>query len=43
MPKTFGGLVSFAVASVVTVVVGTFLINRIPPLAAFVYGVRKAA
>lgn len=43
MPKSFGGLVSFAIASVLTVVVGTFLINRIPPLAAIVYGGRKAA
>lgn len=41
MPKSFGGLVGFAISAVVTVIVGTWLINRIPPLAAFVYG--KAA
>lgn len=42
-PKTFGGILSFAIASVVTVIVGTYIINRVPPLAAFVYGMKKAA
>lgn len=46
MPKTLGGVVGYVVSSVIMVTVAMFVINRIPPLASFVYGVtgsKKAA
>jgi hypothetical protein len=43
MPKTLGGWFGFALMAVVTVVIGTMIINRVPPLRAFVNGQQKAA
>ncbi len=43
MPKTFSGLLGFAITAVVTVVIGTWIINRVDFLASIVYGGRKAA
>lgn len=42
MPKTLGGLFAFAITSILTVAVGMWLINRIPPLRNFLNG-QKAA
>lgn len=41
MPKTFGGLLGFAITATITVVVGTFIYNRL--VAPLIAQVRKAA
>lgn len=42
MPKTLGGLFGFALTSILTVAVGMWLINRIPPIRNIING-QKAA
>lgn len=42
MPKTFGGLISFAITAVLTVVVGLWVVNRVGFLSNLIYG-QKAA
>ena len=42
MPKTLGGLFTFAIMSVVTVVVGLWIVNRVPFISNLIAG-RKAA
>lgn len=42
MPKTFSGLIGFAITSVLTVIVGMWIVNRVDFLAGLVYG-KKAA
>jgi hypothetical protein len=38
MPKTFGGIIGFVIASLITVAVGLFIINRVAPLKRIVGG-----
>lgn len=42
MPRTLGGLVGFLVTSVLTVMVGLWIVNRVAPLRALING-QKAA
>lgn len=42
MPRTLGGLFGFMFTAILTVAVGMWLINRIPPLRAIVNGSKAA-
>lgn len=42
MPKTFQGLLSFAIMSVVSVVIGLWVVNRVPFLSQLIAGRRAA-
>jgi hypothetical protein len=42
MPRTLGGLVGFIVTAALTVFVGLWIINRVPPLRAIINGQKVA-
>lgn len=42
MPRTLGGLFGFLLTAVITVAVGMWIVNRVPPLRAIINGQKVA-